>query len=118
MQPETVRTERTLEDLVYVGFNSRICALDRYTGELVWDWKSRKGSGFVSLLLDGDRLIVSVQGYTYCLDPIYGQEVWFNPLKGKGLGVPSMVSVNGSTAAGAAAKVIAQQKAAAAAAAT
>jgi outer membrane protein assembly factor BamB len=87
---------RSFADLVFVGFNSRVAALDRYSGEVVWDWKSPEGSGYVSLLLDGDRLIASVQGYTYCLDPLYGQEVWRNPLKGFGIGVASLASVNGS----------------------
>jgi outer membrane protein assembly factor BamB len=41
----------------------------------------------VALLLDGDRLIVSVQGYTYCHDALTGQQLWYNPLKGYGLGV-------------------------------
>lgn len=109
--------ERTVQDLVYVGFNSRIIALDRYTGEIAWDWKSPKGSGFVSLLLDGDRLIASVNGYTYCLDPLFGQQVWANELKGFGMGTPSVVSYNGSGGASAAAAAIAAQRAAAAAAA-
>jgi len=111
--------ERTIEDLVFVGFNSRVVALDRYTGELVWLWKSPKGTGFVSLLLDGDRLIASVHGYTYCLEPLFGQQVWANPLRGTGVGVPSLVSVRGgsSTASGAGAAAAQQQQAAAAAAA-
>lgn len=109
--------ERDLADLIFVGFNSRAFALDRYTGELVWQWKSPEGSGFVSLLLDGDRLIAAVNGYIYCLDPLYGQEVWRNPLKGFGMGVASLTSLSGSTPAGAAAKVTAQQKAASGAAA-
>ena len=109
--------ERTLADLVYVGFNRRVVALDRYSGEIVWDWKAPQGTGFVSLLLDGDRLMASVNGYLYCLDPVYGQEVWSNPLKGYGVGTTSLASVNGSTSTGPSAAVIEQQRQAAAAAA-
>ncbi len=110
--------ERRIEDLVFVGFNSRVVALDRYTGEIVWQWKSPKGTGFVTLLLDGDRLIASVQGYTYCLEPLFGQQVWGNPLKGLGVGVASVASVRGAAigASGAAAAAAQQQAAAAAAA--
>ena len=54
-QPQPER-ERTVEDLIFVGFNARVAALDRYNGELVWTWEAPKGSGFASLLLDGDRL--------------------------------------------------------------
>ena len=86
-----------LEDLVFVGFNSRIAALDRNGGQLVWQWKSPKGSGFVALLLDDDRLIASVQGYTYCLDPLTGRLLWNNPLTGFGTGVPCLASVAGAS---------------------
>ena len=84
-----------MEKLIFVGFNSRVVALHRDSGELVWQWKSPKGSGYVTLLLDGDRLIVSVVGYTYCLDPATGNEIWFNELPGFGLGVASLASVRG-----------------------
>jgi hypothetical protein len=57
-------------------------------------------------------LIVSVQGYTYCLNPLTGEEQWFNPMKGFGYGIPSLVSVNGSSNGGAAANVIKRQQAA------
>ena len=88
-----------VNELVFVGFNSRVAALDRQTGEKVWEWKSRKGSGYVALLLDGDRLIVSVIGYTYCLDPASGRELWLNELPGMGQGVTSLASVRGNMAA-------------------
>ena len=80
--------------LVFVGFNSRIAALDRERGEIVWQWKSPKGSGYVSLLLlDAEHLIASVCGYTYCLDPRTGAEVWFNELPGFGTGVTSIAAL-------------------------
>ena len=89
--------QRALADVVFVGFNSRVAALDRYTGELVWSWKAPTGRGFTALLLDGDRLLVSIQGYTYCLHPMDGSLLWKNALQGFGLGVPSLASVNGSS---------------------
>jgi outer membrane protein assembly factor BamB len=116
MEQGRAANERTIADLVYVGFNRRVVALDRYSGELIWSWKSPRGSGFVALLVDGDRLIVSAQGYTYCLDPHTGQEVWRNLLEGMGVGVPCLASINGSTGSSAASEVIDQERAAAAAA--
>jgi outer membrane protein assembly factor BamB len=83
--------------LVFASFNSRVVALDRETGELLWKWKSPKGSGLPVILLDGDRLIVSVQGYMYCLDPMTGGELWQNPLKGLGVGTPCLASARGNT---------------------
>ena len=101
----------TIQDLVYTGFNSRVVALDRDTGEIVWDWKSPKGSAsHVSVLLDGDRLMVSVNGYTYCLDPLDGRQLWFNPLKGYGLGTASLVSIYGNSGSAAAAAIIVQRR--------
>lgn len=110
---------RTIADMVFVGFSKHVVALDRYTGEMIWKWTFPKGGGYVALLLDGDRLIVSGQGYMYCLDPLFGQEVWNNPLEGMGTGVPCLASLNGnstiSTMSAAAAAAAAQQAAAAAA---
>ncbi|MEX2112303.1 MAG: PQQ-binding-like beta-propeller repeat protein [Pirellulales bacterium] len=83
--------------LVFVGFNSRLAALDRETGELIWKWKAPTGSGIPAILLDGDRLIVSLQGYTYCLDPVSGGQIWYNPLKGLGVGTPCLATARANT---------------------
>lgn len=104
------RDKLSVLDLIYVGFNSRVVALNRDTGEIVWQWKSPKGSGFVGTLLDGDRIVASVQGYMYCLDALTGEEYWSNPLKGMGLGVPSVTSIHGNSGSAAAAAIIAQQQ--------
>jgi outer membrane protein assembly factor BamB len=105
----------TLQSLAFLGFNSRVVALDRISGTVVWSWKAPKGrSSYVAILLDGDRVIASVRGYTYCLDPLTGQQLWANELPGLGTGIPSLASIYGNTGAAAAAAVIAQQQAAAA----
>lgn len=80
-------------DYLFVGFNRRVAALDRHTGEVMWDWKAPKGSGFVTLLYDLGTLYASVQGYQYALDPRNGSELWTNPMRGYGLGVASLVTV-------------------------
>lgn len=86
-----------LSDLLFTGFNSCVAALHRDSGEILWNWQAPHGSGFVSLLPDGDRLIVSVQGYLYALDAWSGAPLWMNPMKGYGIGVASLASMNGST---------------------
>lgn len=86
-------------DLVFVGFNSRAAALHRDTGEIVWSWKSPKGRGAVGLMLDGDRLIAAVSGYTYCLDAASGEQLWGNPMRGFGLGVTCLTSFRSSSMA-------------------
>lgn len=103
----------SLMDLVFVGFNRRVVALHRDDGELIWEWKSPEGSGFPAVLLDGDRLVISVQGYTYCLDPVTGEQLWANPLKGLGIGTATIASIYGNTGSTAAAAIIVQQQQAA-----
>ena len=98
----------TVDDLVFVGLNGYALALDRETGEIVW-YNSEMNSGYVTLLLDGDRLIVSTNGYIYCLNPLTGQTLWNNPLRGYGMGAPtSLTSVRGQSS-----QTVVQQAAAA-----
>ncbi|MCC6485990.1 MAG: PQQ-binding-like beta-propeller repeat protein [Candidatus Hydrogenedentes bacterium] len=86
-----------LDDLIFVGLNGYALALHRETGEIVWS-NDQMHSGYVTLLLDGDRLFVSTNGYIYCLDPTTGEILWHNPLKGYGMGAPtSLVSVRGQS---------------------
>ncbi|MFO0864650.1 MAG: PQQ-binding-like beta-propeller repeat protein [Gemmataceae bacterium] len=77
-----------VDQLIFVGLNGYAVALDRDTGEIVWSNNEMK-SGYVTLLLDGDRLIVSTNGYIYCLDPLTGKIVWNNPMRGYGAGTPT-----------------------------
>jgi outer membrane protein assembly factor BamB len=103
---------RTIDELIFVGLNGYAAALDRITGEIVWSNNKMK-SGYVTLLLDGDRLIVSTNGYIYCLHPLTGDIIWNNPMKGYGAGAPtSLLSVRGQSS-----QVLIEQAAAAIAAA-
>ena len=100
-----------LSDLIFTGFNRRVAALDKRTGKIVWGHKLDKGQQYVTLLLDGNVLIVAVDGYMYGLDALTGEQLWFNEMTGYGTGVTSLVSLNGSaqnlTAAAAAAAAVA-----------
>ena len=84
-----------LSELVFLGFNKRVASLDRRTGDLVWEWKAKKGWQYQSLLLiDDKQLIVSACGYTYSLNPLTGEQQWYNGLSGFGTGVTSIVAAN------------------------
>ncbi len=86
-----------LDQLVFVGLNGYAVALDRDTGDIVWSNDQMK-SGYVTMLLDGDRLIVSTNGYIFCLHPLTGDILWQNTMKGYGSGAPtSLVSVRGQS---------------------
>jgi outer membrane protein assembly factor BamB len=85
-----------LDQLVFVGLNGWVAALDRDSGEVLW-YTSELNSGYTTLLLDGDRLIVSTNGYVYCLDPLTGKILWKNPMTGYGVGIAHLVSVRGQS---------------------
>jgi outer membrane protein assembly factor BamB len=86
-----------LDQLVFVGLNGYVVALDRDTGRIMWSNDELK-RGYVTLLLDGDRLVVSTNGYIYCLDPLTGRILWNNPMTGYGMGTPtSLISVRGQS---------------------
>jgi outer membrane protein assembly factor BamB len=89
----------SVDQLIFVGLNGWVAALDRDSGEVVW-YNSKLDSGYTTLLLDGDRLIVSTNGYIYCLDPQNGRIVWRNPMRGYGTGVAHLVSVRGQSPQG------------------
>jgi glucose dehydrogenase len=84
-------------DYLFVGFNRRVVALDRLTGELKWKWKASAGTGVVSVMVDRGILFACVSGYTYALDPSTGEQLWSNPLQGLGMGIPCLATLHQST---------------------
>jgi outer membrane protein assembly factor BamB len=87
----------TVNELIFVGLNGYAVALHRDTGEIVWSNNELK-SGYVTLLLDGDRLVVSTGGYLFCLDPLTGNLLWNNEMTGYGASAPTaLVSVRGQS---------------------
>jgi outer membrane protein assembly factor BamB len=75
----------------YVGIKNSVVALDDRTGTEVWRTQLR-GSDFVSVLWDGEALIVANSGEVWRLDPQSGAVIWHNGLKGFGRGVVSLAS--------------------------
>ena len=66
---------------IYVAFNGRVFALDRRDGSILWRWQPPKGGNFVTLLPDGDQLLV-------CSNAL----LWSQPFKGEGTGIPVLAS--------------------------
>ena len=83
----------TTDDLLFVSFGDKVIAVDRLDGSVVWKWKSSKSAGLVALLPSVDRLFVSINGYTWALDPTNGAELWFQPFKGEGMGVAMLATM-------------------------
>src|SRR5258706_8590344 len=97
-----------MDQMVFAGLNGRVMALNRDSGQIVWQWRSPKPrSGFGSLMLDGDRLLVGLSGYLYCLEARTGRLMWENPFTGYGVGIFSFASVRGQAQANAAAQYVA-----------
>src|SRR5829696_2546788 len=75
----------------YVGIKNSVVALDDRTGVEVWR-RQLRGSDFVTVLWDGEALIVANSGEVWRLDPQSGVVIWHNGLKGFGRGVVSLAS--------------------------
>ncbi len=96
-----------IDQLIFVGLNGWAVALNRDSGEIVWS-NDQMRRGDVTMLLDGDRLIVSTNGYLYCLEPLTGRILWEQPLRGYRTGIAALCSVRGKSEDG----TISQQHAA------
>ena len=75
----------------YIAFNGRVFALDRRNGSILWRWNTPKGN-FVTLLPDGDQLLVCSDGYLWALRAEDGTPLWSQPFKGEGTGIPFLAS--------------------------
>lgn len=80
-----------ISELVFVGIGKSVVALNRATGEPVWE-KRLKGYDFVNVVLDGGRLFATSAGEISCLDPLTGDVLWHNPLKGFGTGLATIAT--------------------------
>jgi outer membrane protein assembly factor BamB len=113
-----------LHQLLFLALNGRVAALDRDSGDIVWQWtatdpdKGRPVGGYMTLLVDQGQLFVSANGYTYRLDPLTGTELWANPLRGWGVGPTPLATSTAASpqvlTAAAAAKQAAEQASSAA----
>ena len=77
---------------IYAAFNGRFFALDRRDGSILWRWTTPKGGNFVTLLPDGDQLLVCSDGYLWALRAEDGLCLWSQPFKGEGTGIPVLAS--------------------------
>jgi outer membrane protein assembly factor BamB len=78
-------------DLVFIGIKGSVIALDRATGQQVWA-THLKGSDFVNVVLQNGAILASCYGEIFCLDPLKGDALWHNPLKGFGTGLATIAT--------------------------
>ena len=79
-----------IDSYVYVGIKGHVIALDAATGTERWRTKL-KGSDFVHVVSDGNRLFAAVRGELFCLDGATGAVLWNNRLAGLGYGLASVL---------------------------
>ena len=84
-------TASNSENMVFLGVHGTVFALDRGTGQELWQ-VHLKGGDYVNLALDRDRVLASTKGEVFCLDATTGQLLWANKLPGMGLGLVTMVT--------------------------
>jgi outer membrane protein assembly factor BamB len=82
---------------IYIGIHGDVIALDRTTGQQLWKTEL-KGTDFVNLMLDNDRVLAATKGEIFCLDAATGQLIWRNDLPGEGRGLVTIATASGSSA--------------------
>jgi outer membrane protein assembly factor BamB len=82
-----------IDTLIFLGIKGAVIALDRATGTEVWRVEL-KGTDFVTVVLDGDRILAASKGEVYCIDPVSCEVVWQNNLPGMGTGIVSIATAN------------------------
>src|SRR5882724_11636586 len=90
-----------ISELVFIGIKGSVIALNRRTGEQVWA-QLLGSTDFVNAVMEDERIFATTNGEIYCLDPITGDVLWHNKLKGYGTGLATIATSenigNGSTA--------------------
>lgn len=103
---------------VYVGVKGQVAAIDKATGQTLWNTKVKggfSGGQFVTLLVDQDKIYAHTSGELYCLDVASGRILWMNHLPGMGYEIAALATTQCSTSPAAAAIQIQKQQSSAAA---
>ena len=76
---------------VFVGIRGTVIALDRNTGEVIWE-THLNGDGFVNLVLVENSLLATTHGEVFCVEGFTGRVRWGNSLKGYGTGIATIAT--------------------------
>ncbi len=91
-----------MEDIskfLFVGVRGYVIAFDQRDGTEIWRTQlatsglSLGGSGFTTLLVEGERIFAHAYGELFCLDAATGEQLWSDDLVGLGYGIASMAVV-------------------------
>jgi outer membrane protein assembly factor BamB len=107
-----------LDDVLLLGVKSRVLAISKRDGKIIWSTElpGGIGDGFVTLLSDGISVFAHTHGQLHCLDSANGRIIWTNELPGCGYGLASLWIAGNEAAPNTAVarQLIAQKQAAAA----
>ena len=79
------------KELLYIGSNGHVAAIDPETGGEEWRTVLSSGGLFatttaadVTVIQHGNRVFAGCYGHLFCLDAATGKVIWQNGLKGMG----------------------------------
>ena len=78
-------------ELIYLGIKGRVIGFLKESGAKLWE-TPLKGSDFVNVFCDGDKLFAHAGGELWCLDPLGGTILWHDGLTGLGYGYVTFAS--------------------------
>lgn len=84
------KTKSAISEHLYVGIKGTVVAIRKYDGAIAWSTKLYRGSSFVPIIQEGDRLYAASGGEVSCLDCATGTVIWNNHLKGYGMGYAAL----------------------------
>ncbi|HMR82894.1 MAG TPA: PQQ-binding-like beta-propeller repeat protein [Niabella sp.] len=94
------------DNKLFILSNGRVAAIDKKSGDIVWEVKLReyvKGASLSyvvgQIVLEGDKLVVAVSGILLCLSAKDGSLIWKNELKGWGYAFVSIANAGAGDAA-------------------
>jgi hypothetical protein len=82
--------------VIYLGIRGSVVCMDRTAGKMLWITEL-KGSDFVNLLVDDDRIIATTKGEVFCLDAANGTLLWNDRLRGLGTGLVTIATATGAS---------------------
>ena len=89
----------TKKDILLLGLKQRVTAISRADGRQIWSTElgNRMGTGFVTLICDGELIFAYSAGHLHCLELATGRMLWTNELPGYGYGLASLCLPDGSS---------------------
>jgi outer membrane protein assembly factor BamB len=85
-------------EILYLGAKAHVAAVGQRDGKVHWKTKLTgglkiSGSGFVTLLVEAERVYAYTYGWLYCLAAASGQELFACKVPGLGYGIGTLATL-------------------------